>query len=104
MDRKIEFKRTAVPSFTALRAMKRLRGTLADPFRWAEVRKVERELPGEYVAAVERALAALTPSNHAAAVVLAELPEMVRGYEDIKLASVERYRAELARRLEAFGS
>ena len=33
----------------------------------------------------------------ATAVALAELPDMVRGYEHVKLANVERYREEMAR-------
>ncbi len=38
------------------------------------------------------ALARLGPDNHATAVELCELPDMVRGYEDIKLRTVERFR------------
>ena len=38
------------------------------------------------------ALDGLTPDTHATAVELCELPDMVRGYEDIKLESVERFR------------
>ena len=42
----------------------------------------------------------LTAANHAQIVAIAELPDMVRGYEEIKLANVAAYRAELAARLE----
>ena len=41
----------------------RLRGTALDPFGRTEVRRVERALPGEYMALVERALAELTPAT-----------------------------------------
>ena len=34
--------------------MKRLRGTLADPFRWAEVRRLERAMIPEYEEALDR--------------------------------------------------
>jgi len=47
MDRKLELQRTAVPAMKALRTSKKLRGTLADPFRWAKVRRVERAMIGQ---------------------------------------------------------
>ncbi|WP_375546128.1 DUF6537 domain-containing protein, partial [Dietzia cinnamea] len=37
------------------------------------------------------------------AVALAELPDIVRGYEEVKLANVERYREEMARLRAALG-
>ena len=37
------------------------------------------------------------PDDGATAVELAALPDLVRGYEDIKLANVERYHSEMAR-------
>ena len=58
----------------------------------ARVRRVERQLIGEYEALVATALAGLEPASHSAAVELCELPDMVRGYEDIKLRTVERFR------------
>ena len=81
---------------------KRLRGTMLDPFRWPEVRKIERALPGEYVEAIEHVLATLSTANLDAAVAVADLPDLVRGYEDIKLANVEIYRARLGEALEGF--
>ena len=68
--------------------MKGLRGTAFDVFGYARVRREERALIGEYRALVERALAALAPATHDAAVALADLPDMIRGYEDIKLDNV----------------
>jgi len=53
---------------------------------------------------MESALATLDPTTHAAAVALACLPDGIRGYEDIKLRSVEEFRrlaAELRGRLAA---
>ena len=73
-------------------AMRRLRGTPLDPFGLARVRRVERALIGEYRAAVGEALARLTPETHATVVELRELPDVIRGYEDIKLKSVKRFR------------
>jgi len=69
-----------------------------DPFGPSEVRRVERALIEEYRAMVLRALE--MPSLHDAAVAIAELPDLVRGYEAIKLRNVQRFheRAAAARR------
>ena len=99
---KIKFRRTGDPSFTALRAIKRLRGTKADPFGWAAVRRVERAMMPEYEQAITTVLAQLTVSNLDEAVEIASLPDQVRGYEHIKLARAEAYRAELAQLLARF--
>jgi indolepyruvate ferredoxin oxidoreductase len=77
--------------------MRHLRGTPADPFGYTRVRRTERRLAAGYEAEVRAALAALSPASHAAAVELARLPLAIRGYEQIKLAAVERYEAELER-------
>jgi indolepyruvate ferredoxin oxidoreductase len=91
MRRKIALGRTARPAFTVLRAMRRLRGTKLDLFGYAHLRRVERELITEYV----RVVARLSGGRPELAMEIAALPEMVRGYEDIKLESVDRYRARL---------
>jgi indolepyruvate ferredoxin oxidoreductase len=81
--------------FRALTKMKGLRGTALDPFGRAEVRRVERALIGEYRALIEKALSDLGPESHDRAVKLANLPDLIRGYESIKLKNVERFRAEV---------
>ena len=101
LKRKLKLGRWFVPAFRMLRAMKRLRGTPFDPFGRTEVRRIERELIEEYLGHVEAALAA--PPGSEAALELCELPDMVRGYEQIKLDNVARFRAraaELLARLE----
>jgi len=95
IDKKIAFGRSARPLFRALRALRRLRGTRLDPFGFAQVRRVERRLLDEYVGTVDRLVTALSTETHELAVTIAALPDMVRGYEEIKLASVEGYRARL---------
>ena len=84
------------PVFQILRAGKRLRGTPFDPFGRARVRRVERELITEYQAALQAMLPNLTPDTLKQCVELADAPDEVRGYEDIKLAGVTRFRAKLA--------
>ena len=99
LDRKLKLQRSAVPALRTLRASKRLRGTFADPFRWAEVRRIERAMIPEYVDAITALNGRLTAGNYDEFVEIASLPDMVRGYEDLKLRRAASYRAELARRL-----
>jgi indolepyruvate ferredoxin oxidoreductase len=99
LRRKIRLGRTATPVFRALHAARRLRGTPLDPFGYARVRRVERALIEEYCAAMKAALAQLGPDTAALVATIAALPDQVRGYEQIKLDSVERYRAQLSEHL-----
>jgi indolepyruvate ferredoxin oxidoreductase len=98
LERKLKLRRTAVPTMRALRAGKRLRGTPLDPFRWAEVRRVERAMIPEYIAAVRTMNRRLGPGNLDESTEIASLPDQVRGYEDLKLRRAAAYREELARR------
>jgi len=81
--------------FGVLARMKMLRGTPLDPFGYAAVRRVERQLPGEYRSLIEKVLAGLSPESYERAVKLAELPDVIRGYEDIKLRNVQQFRDEV---------
>ncbi|WP_194824040.1 indolepyruvate ferredoxin oxidoreductase family protein [Nocardia sp. XZ_19_231] len=72
-----------------------LRGTKLDPFGYAHVRKVERELLAHYTDMVRRLADDLTAENYDRATAAAALTDLVRGYEDIKLGNVELYRAGL---------
>ncbi|MDO8187558.1 indolepyruvate ferredoxin oxidoreductase family protein [Conexibacter sp. JD483] len=104
MRRKLAIGVGAGPLLHGLAGAKRLRGTRLDPFGYAHMRRVERALPAEYEALVRRALARLDAGNVALVAEVAALPELVRGYEQVKLRNVERFRtraAELLARLEA---
>jgi indolepyruvate ferredoxin oxidoreductase len=92
------------PVFWLLGAMKVLRGTPFDPFGRTRVRRLERELITEYRAAVENLLPHLTEDTLADCVRIAALPDLVRGYEQIKMASVDRYRTHLHADLAALGA
>ncbi|MGW6728931.1 indolepyruvate ferredoxin oxidoreductase family protein [Nocardia sp. NPDC055029] len=88
----------APKSHVALKVLakgKFLRGTRLDPFGYAHVRKVERELLAHYTAMVARLASDLDPENYDTATAAAALPDVVRGYEDVKLGNVELYRAGL---------
>jgi len=92
MKRKLKLGRWFMPAFRVLYRMRRLRGRRLDPFGHAEVRRVERALIGEYLDLVDEALERLTPDNHATALELLELPDVIRGYEEIKLRNVVMFR------------
>jgi indolepyruvate ferredoxin oxidoreductase len=92
LDHKLKLGAWFVPMFRRLYSMRRLRGTRLDPFGKAEVRRVERELIGEYEELVAEALGLLTPETHDTAVELLELPDLIRGYEEIKLRNVVMFR------------
>ncbi len=84
------------PAFATLVAMRRLRGTALDPFGYTEIRRTERALITEYREVIEKLLAGLTDGNHDLAIEIAALPDIVRGYEHIKLATVRAYHEKLA--------
>ncbi len=104
MKKKISIGPKAMPAMRVLARMKRLRGTPLDVFGYAGVRRVERALLGEYRDLVDRLTVELRHAGpagknatwRAAALALAELPDLVRGYEDVKLSGVARYREELS--------
>jgi indolepyruvate ferredoxin oxidoreductase len=72
-----------------------IRGTWFDLLGNTHVRRTERRLIGQYRETIGRLIRQLTPDNHRAAVLIAGLPDMVRGYEDVKLANVQKYEAAL---------
>lgn len=94
MKRKLHLDgRWTYPALRALARGKRLRGTKLDPFARTEVRRTERALPGEYRALVDVALDHLTPDTAARVAEIAALPDLIRGYEEIKLRGVAAFRA-----------
>ncbi|MHB1445502.1 MAG: indolepyruvate ferredoxin oxidoreductase family protein [Acidimicrobiales bacterium] len=82
--------------FKGLYAMRSVRGRAIDPFGHTKVRRTERSLVHEYRQVMGKATAELSEANFVEAVRLAGLPDMVRGYEEIKLANVERFRRAAA--------
>jgi indolepyruvate ferredoxin oxidoreductase len=69
------------PAFAARYAMRRLRGTAADPFGRTTARRTERRLIGEDRALVRSPLPKLIPGNHAAIAEILALPDVVCGHE-----------------------
>jgi len=86
--------------FRALAPLKVLRGTPFDPFGYTAERRTERALVGEYLQRIEALLSG--PSGLSAgtldhAVAVAEVPQQIRGYGHVKLASLVTARAQWAR-------
>ncbi len=92
LRRKLRLRSWFMPVLKVLRGLRAIRGTPLDIFGYAKVRRVERRLIGEYRQLIESLLPDLTLENYAIAVQIAELPDMIRGYEGIKLASVDEFR------------
>jgi indolepyruvate ferredoxin oxidoreductase len=84
------------PVLCVLRGLRRLRGTPLDLFGATKLRRTERALVDEYTDLVHEALADLTADNGPAIAELLGRIETVRGYENIKMESIARYRTEIA--------
>jgi indolepyruvate ferredoxin oxidoreductase len=90
--------------FWALARMKRVRGTKLDPFGRDHVRKIERQLIAEFEEVLEQLATGLAPLNHETAVKVARLPDMIRGYDEVKTGNVDLYREQLRTLLEQFSA
>jgi indolepyruvate ferredoxin oxidoreductase len=75
--------------FKLLARLKGLRGTALDPFGRTEERRMERGLIARYEASIEEVLRTLDADNHAAALDLARIPELIKGYGHVKARHVE---------------
>ena len=100
MRSKLKFGPKTRPLLGILARGKHLRGTAFDPFGYAHVRKLERELVAEYRVTVSILCDRLTVDNHSRAVEIAELPDQVRGYESRKVQRAGEYRVALAAKLQ----
>jgi indolepyruvate ferredoxin oxidoreductase len=85
----------------ALRSLRRLRGTALDPFGHTAMRRTERTLIEEYRTLVDAAFSRIQPDAIEEVIAIAELPDMIRGYEEVKRGNIERFRAEAATLLAA---
>jgi indolepyruvate ferredoxin oxidoreductase len=99
--------RWLMPALRVLAALRRLRGTVLDPFGHTEERRLERALARDYEALIDDALSNLTAERHAHALAMARVPETIRGYGHVKLANLATARArwsELRERSDALSS
>jgi indolepyruvate ferredoxin oxidoreductase len=72
-----------------------LRGTLFDPFGHMHMRRIERRLITHYEATISGLLGTLTPDSYDRVVAVASAPQLVRGYEEVKMANLRLYVARL---------
>jgi len=103
LKRKLRLGPWFTPCLRVLQHGRHLRGTPLDPFGYAHVRRVERDLPHRYLSLVDRALERLSADTLPVALGIAQLPDLVRGYEQIKLDGVERFHSRAAELLEQLG-
>jgi indolepyruvate ferredoxin oxidoreductase len=83
--------------FRILASLKGLRGTVFDPFARTAERRMERRLLADYEADLETIRAMLAPGGIDAAAALASVPDLIRGYGHVKLASVTKAAPEADR-------
>ena len=88
--------------FRLLARLKGLRGTPFDVFGRSEERKVERALIAEYCVSIEEVLARLKPENHGAALEIARIPELIKGYGHVKARHLQAARPQWAALMQAF--
>jgi indolepyruvate ferredoxin oxidoreductase len=81
---KQEFGPWMMKAFGVLAKLKRLRGTPFDLFGYSAERKMERALIGRYRTALLALLPRLSQDNLAQAVMIASIPEEIRGYGHVK--------------------
>ena len=91
--RKMRIGAWLMPAMKMLAKARRLRGGWLDPFGHTAERKLERQLARDYEAIVDELLATLKPDNRPLALLIAKVPERIRGYGHVKLANVVTARA-----------
>ena len=90
--------------FKLLAKLKGLRGTAFDVFGYTQERKMERTLIVDYQAAIGEMLPALTADNHAVAVEIARIPDMMKGYGHVKQRHVNAARLQWTQLAQRFAA
>ena len=88
--------------FKLLARLKGLRGTPFDLFGRTDERREERALIADYRASIEEVLAGLRPENHATAVEIARIPELIKGYGHVKARHLAAARPQWTALMQAF--
>ena len=82
-----------ISAFRLLARLKGLRGTPFDPFGWSAERRQERALIADYERDIDEILGALDGDNYGAAVEIARVPLMMRGFGHVKEANIDHARS-----------
>jgi indolepyruvate ferredoxin oxidoreductase len=91
-----------LPVFSGLAKLKFLRATPFDIFGYTSERKVERELIEHYVQTAEHMLENIGAENLPIAVEIAALPQMIRGFGEVKMRNIEAAAAKEIDLLQRF--
>lgn len=92
---KVTVGRGAGVAFGVLTTLRRLRGTPLDLLGYTELHRLERELRDDYLTLVTRLCDSLGLESYARAVKIAELPDEVRGYGQVKATAIRQFRSRL---------
>ena len=90
--------------FKVLARLKGLRGGAFDVFGKTGERKMERALIGEYTESIDTLLKTLNAGNHATAVEVARIPEIIKGYGHVKERNVKTARLQWAGLMKDYAS
>ncbi|MEW6706193.1 MAG: indolepyruvate ferredoxin oxidoreductase family protein [Pseudomonadota bacterium] len=104
--RKMVFGPWMAPALKVLAHGRHLRGTPFDVFGYTAERRRERRLARDYAALIARLLPRLSRDNAELIVAIAELPERIRGFGHVKLASIraaQQREKELLAKLDITG-
>ena len=88
--------------FKVLARLKGLRGTPFDVFGRTGERREERALISQYRASMDEVLAGLNADNHAAAVEIARIPELIKGYGHVKARHLAAARPQWGALMQTF--
>jgi indolepyruvate ferredoxin oxidoreductase len=104
MKNKLRLGTWFTPALRLLYALKGVRGTPLDVFGATSHRRRERRLADWYRSQINAILPQVTGDNHETAVAIANLPDFIRGYEEVKERSIRQTEAKLAELLKTFNA
>lgn len=87
-----------------LAKLRRLRGSVLDPFRFGHERRLDRQLLSQYEADVEMLMGCVNEANYSDAVALAALPQRIRGFGHVREAQAATAAGERERLLQAIAT
>ena len=87
--KKIRFGPWMLKGFKLLARLRKVRGTVFDPFSYSADRKLDKQLLKDYQQLINHLVKALDKNNLGTYIQLAELPSEIRGYGPVREAAVE---------------
>lgn len=101
-EKKITVGRWIMPLLKLLANFRFLRNTHLDPFRYSKEHQWERRMISNYRHLLQRIKNHCHRGNYHTAIELAQLPEMIKGYGPIKLASIKKHEEQRRHLLQRF--